>query len=179
MQARGVQDGDLSARASSIRWVGVNLQGQRQGVTFTTSRGEPCVWSTGSGMSAWRGPNRRGRTPWSCPAFVGTLAMRLVPVVGAVARSWLGCGSRVAALAVVEDLDEVEHRCPEALAGRPVVTVEELAFQKLSATALSSASPTVPIEATRPVSRSRRPKARLVYWPGSRGRGSTALLEQQ
>jgi hypothetical protein len=31
---------------------------------------------------------------WSCPAFVDTLAMRLVPVVGAVARSWRGCGSR-------------------------------------------------------------------------------------
>src|SRR5215218_11227835 len=36
--------------------------------------------------------------------------------------------------------------------------------KKLSATALSRASPTVPIEATKPASRSRRPNARLVYW---------------
>jgi hypothetical protein len=31
---------------------------------------------------------------WSCPAFVDTLAMRRVPVTGAVARSWLGWRSR-------------------------------------------------------------------------------------
>src|SRR5215213_8996925 len=36
--------------------------------------------------------------------------------------------------------------------------------KKLSATALSSASPMVPIEATRPVSVRRLPNARLVYW---------------
>ena len=74
---------------------------------------------------------------------------------------------RVASLAVVEDLDEVEHGGPQRLAGWPVVAVEQLASKvakKLSATALSSASPMVPIEATRPVSVRRLPNARLVYW---------------
>jgi hypothetical protein len=73
----------------------------------------------------------------------------------------------VAALAVVEDLDEVEHGGLQRLAGWPVVAGQQLAFQggeKLSATALSSASPMVPIEATRPVSVRRLPNARLVYW---------------
>jgi hypothetical protein len=48
-----------------------------------------------------------------------------------------------------------------------VVAVQQLAFQgakKLSATALSKASPMVPIEATRPAALSRRPNARLVCW---------------
>jgi hypothetical protein len=35
----------------------------------------------------------------------------------------------VAALAVVEDLDEVQHGGPQRLAGWPVVAVEQLAFQ--------------------------------------------------
>jgi hypothetical protein len=67
---------------------------------------------------------------------------------------------RVASLAVVEDLDEVEDRRPQARSGRPGVAVEEFAFQrgkKLSATALSSASPTVPIEATSSEAARRRP----------------------
>jgi uncharacterized membrane protein len=54
---------ELSARTSSIRWVSGNLQGQRHGVTLTTRSGPPRAWSTGSGRSAWRGPNRWGRAP--------------------------------------------------------------------------------------------------------------------
>jgi hypothetical protein len=55
--------GDPSARASSIRWVRLHLQGQRHGVACTTRSGEPRACSTGSGVCAWRGPNGCGRTP--------------------------------------------------------------------------------------------------------------------
>ena len=81
---------------------------------------------------------------------------------------WGGVGQGgVAALTVVEDLDEVEDRRPQPGSGRPGVPVEQLAFQgreKLSATALSSASPTVPIEATSSEAAKRRPNANEVYW---------------
>ena len=36
---------------------------------------------------------------------------------------------RVATLAVVEDLDEVEHRGPEGLTGRPVIAVQQLTLE--------------------------------------------------
>jgi hypothetical protein len=74
---------------------------------------------------------------------------------------------RVASLAVVEDLDEVEYGGPQRLAGWPVIAVQQLAFQggeEALGDGVVKASPMVPIEATRPAARSWRPKARLVYW---------------
>ena len=55
--------GHASARVNSTRWVSANLQGQCHGVAFSTRSGELRVWSTGSGMCAWCGPNRWGRAP--------------------------------------------------------------------------------------------------------------------
>jgi hypothetical protein len=73
----------------------------------------------------------------------------------------------VAALAVVEDLDEVEHRRPQGLAGWPVVAVQQLAFQGGEEALGDGVVERVTdgaIEATRPVSVRRLPNARLVYW---------------
>jgi hypothetical protein len=50
-------------------------------------------------------------------------------VVVLVDGGWVVVEGRVAALAVVEDLDEVEDRRPQSGSGRPGRAVEELAFQ--------------------------------------------------
>jgi len=57
---------------------------------------------------------------------------------------------RVATLAVVEDLDEVEHRGPEGLTGRPVIAVQQLALEggeEAFGDRIVQRVPTVPIEA--------------------------------
>ncbi len=51
--------------------------------------------------------------------------------------------------------------------------------KKLSAMALSRASPIEPIEPRMPAARNRLPKAQEVYWANSIGRGNTGLLSQQ
>jgi hypothetical protein len=78
----------------------------------------------------------------------------------------------VATLAVVDDLDEVEHRSPQGLAAWPVVAVEELTLQggeeALGHRVVQRVADGA-LEATRPAALSRRPKDRLVYWqPWSR-----------
>jgi hypothetical protein len=81
-------EGDRSPRTSSIRWVSWNLQGHGHGVVFTTRSGELRVWLTGSGMCAWRGPNRWGRTPGrksqmsARPPGRSTRAISARPVIG-------------------------------------------------------------------------------------------------
>ena len=47
--------------------------------------------------------------------------------------------------------------------------------KKLSAMALSYASPTLPIDGRTPISLQRLPKSRLVYCPGSTGRRNTSM----
>jgi hypothetical protein len=85
----------------------------------------------------------------------------------------------VAALAVVEDLDEVEHGGPQRLAGWPVVAVQQLAFQGGEEALGDGVVERVTdgaIEATRPVSVRRLPNARLVYWVDSTGRRNTSTM---
>ncbi|WP_219420649.1 hypothetical protein [Pseudonocardia nigra] len=48
--------------------------------------------------------------------------------------------------------------------------------KKLSAIALSNASPMLPIEATTPLVRSVRPKSIEVYWADSTGRRNTGSV---
>jgi hypothetical protein len=70
----------------------------------------------------------------------------------------------VAALAVVEYLDEVEHGGPQRLAGWPVVAVQQLAFQGGEEALSNGVVERVTdgaIEATRPVSVRRRPEVLL------------------
>src|SRR5215211_2147306 len=60
---------------------------------------------------------------------------------------------RVAALAVVEDLDEIEDRRAQPGSGRPGVAVEQLAFQRgeeALGDGVVQRIPDVPMEATRP-----------------------------
>jgi hypothetical protein len=84
-----------------------------------------------------------------------------------VADGWLVVEGRDAALTVVEDLDVVEHRRAQPGSGGPGVAVQQLAFQggeEALGHGVVQRVTHVPIEATRPASRSRRPNARLVYW---------------
>jgi hypothetical protein len=79
---------------------------------------------------------------------------------------------RVAALAVVEGLDVLEHGGLELEPGRPAAAVDELLLERgeeALGDALSYASPSEPIEIAIPAWRAARPNARLTYWPGSRG----------
>jgi hypothetical protein len=74
---------------------------------------------------------------------------------------------RVATLAGVEDLDEVEHRGPQGLASRPLVAVEQFAFQggeEALGDGVVQCVANGAIEATRPARWRRRPNARLVGW---------------
>ena len=87
----------------------------------------------------------------------------------------------MAAGGVVEAFHPLEDRPGEPGAGWPVVPVEELALKlakKLSATALSSASPTVPIEPISPAARRRCPNTQEQNWADSIGGSNTGLLER-
>jgi hypothetical protein len=73
----------------------------------------------------------------------------------------------VAALAVVERLDVLEHGGLELEPGGPVAAVDELLLERgeeALGDALSYASPSEPIEIAIPLCRAARPKARLTYW---------------
>ena len=80
---------------------------------------------------------------------------------------WVVVEGRVAASAVVEDLDEVEdRRRPQVRSSRPWIAVEQLALQggeEALGDRVIECIPTVPIEATRSEAARRRPKANEVY----------------
>ena len=85
----------------------------------------------------------------------------------------------MASARVVERLDVAEDREPRLVTARVAVTFDPLDFERGDAALAGGVVervPRLPIEATRPESRSVRPKASEVYCPRSTGRRNSLLL---